>query len=285
MFEDGELRALRNAVLEFLRVESEKEVETLKVWKKGLELGYFDLSTLKIPEASLVFSTIHEFKPELGYQLLYLSISNLVFGENASMCFYSDGKWITDWAHQKYVFISDDAKLIQASSDFLTTETFSLKDLKVIKEKKVNLKTNINVLMASRCVGTAIHAYNLCMRYLKEVKLPINYYHIMEKLGEILVEIKCSELLLKAVCEKIETSEAEKLSEMTLWKSAVTAVMAVEEAVLIQEGAYKYREDFKVEVFRDLSKIKHRNPKVASVYDLKVSEIYFPRAVEFYPKF
>lgn len=74
---------------------------------------------------------------------------------------------------------------------------------------------------------------------------------------------------------------------MALWKAAVTAIMAVDEAVLIQEqeGAYKYKEDFKVEIPRDFARIKHRNPRVAPVYNLKVSELYYSRALAFCPRF
>lgn len=280
---ENELRLLRSAVLDFIKLESEKESDIFKIWEKGFRFGYFDLSNLSLLESSTVFSTIHEIKPELGYQLLYLSISNYIFEDNASLSFQSEDTLITDWVQEKYVLVSDDVKLIKASAEFLTTETFKLKDLAVLKDKKNNIKPLVNVLLASRCIGTAIHAFNLSLNYLRDIKLSKNYYHSFEKLGEISAEIKASELLTKASAIAKE-GEAEKLSEMALWKSAVTAIMAVEEAVLIQEGAYKYREDFKVEVFRDMATIKHRNPKIASVHDLKISELYYLKAKNFCPK-
>lgn len=292
MQDESDSRILSSVIIDFISSELDKKTEVLKIWRKGFDLGYFDLGALTISEASMVFSKIHEIKPELGYQLLYMSISNYFFGEVASMCFYVDGELITDWVQDKYIMISDGIKLIKATPEFFTTEIFRLRDPKILEEKKVNLIPpislinpipRINLLLASRCLGTAIHAHRLALQYLKEIKLSSNYYHVFEKLGEIFVEIKSSESLLKASLDKIETEEAEKLSKMALWKSAVTAVMAVDEAVVVQEGAYKYREDFKIEVFRNLAKIKHRNPKIGSIYDLRVSEIYYPETIEFYP--
>ncbi|MCS7143860.1 MAG: hypothetical protein NZ879_02435 [Archaeoglobaceae archaeon] len=283
MLENEELRALSGAVSEFIKLESEKESDVFKIWEKGFRLGYFDLSNLTLLESSTVFSTIHEIKPDLGSQLLYLSISEYAFKDKASLSFQSECGLITDWVQERYVLISDDVKMIKASAEFLTTEISKLKEVHVIEDRKVNIKPLVNVLLASRCIGTAIHAFNLALKYLKDIKLSRNYYHSFEKLGEISVDIRASELLIKA-STMVESGEAEKISEMALWKSAITAVMAVDEAVLLQEGAYKYQEDFKVEVFRDLSKIKHRNPKTASVHDLKVSELYYPKTADFCPK-
>lgn len=283
MFDNEELRILRNAVLNFIKSESVKETDVFKIWQKGFTLGYFDLSTLSLIESSTVFSAVHEISPELGYQLLYLSISNYAFEDFASLLIQSKNNVITDWEQEKYVLVSKDVKLIKASSDFLTTEIYRVKDLKVVEEKKIDIRPLVNVLLASRCIGTAINAFNLALKYLKEVKLNGNYYHCFEKLGEISVEIRASELLTKA-STLADSGELEKLSEMALWKSAVTAVMAVDEAVLVQEGAYKYKEDFKVEIFRDLAKIKHRNPKIASIHDLKISELYYPKTSDFCPK-
>ncbi|MEM1576212.1 MAG: hypothetical protein QXT98_01705 [Archaeoglobaceae archaeon] len=269
--------------MEFIRLESEKESDVFKIWKKGFNLGYFNLSNLSIIESSTVFSAIHEINPELGYRILYLSISSYAFEDIASLSIQSGNYLITDWEQEKYVLVSDTIKLIRASTDFLTIEISKLRDVKVIEERNTNMQPLFNVLLASRCLGTAIHAYNLALKYLKEIKLKNNYYHCFEKLGELAVEIKASELLIKnsAIAEP---KEAEKISEMALWKSAVTAIMAVEEATLLQEGAYKYRENFKIEIFRNFAEIKHRNPKIASVYDLKISELYYPRTSNFCPK-
>lgn len=288
MIENEEIKFLRNAVLEFIQSECEKENDVLKIWKKGFSLGYFDLSALRYLEVSTVFLAIHEVCPEVGFQLLYLTISNHLFNDFASFSITTEDGLITDWVWEKYVLLSENIKLIKASPDFLTTETFRLKNVEIIEERKSNISSLINLLLASRCVGTGLNAYKLALRYLKETKMNKNYYHCFEKLGEILVELKACELLTKASAFALENGDT-TLSEMALWKSATTAVMAVDEAVIIQEGVYKFREDFKIEIFRHLAKIKHRNPKIGSLYDLKISEMYYPATLKFYfhstPKF
>ncbi|TDA25420.1 MAG: hypothetical protein DSO01_07640 [Archaeoglobi archaeon] len=284
MLDDSELKAIRSAVSDFIKSEIEKESDLFKIWKEGFSLGYFDLSSLKPIESSTVFSAVHEINPEVGSRLLYLSLSNFAFGDLASLSLPSDGYFVTDWDFEKYVIVADEVRLIKASTEFLTTEISKLRNLEVIESKKVNMKPILNVLLASRCVGTALHAFNLALKYLKETKLNKNYYHVFEKLGEILVEIRASELLTKFSALQTDSKEAEKITAMALWKSAVTAVMAVDEAVMVQEGAYRYLEEFKVGIFRDMSVIKHRNPKMASIYNLKISELYYPKTADFFPK-
>jgi len=284
MFDDSELRAIRGAVEDFVRSEIKRESDIFKMWERGLDLGYFNLSALKAIESSEVFSAVHEVSPEIGHKLLYLSISNHLFGDLASLAIPLGGTLITDWVQGNYVVVAADAaKLVKASSEFLTTEVSRLRSVEVLKTKKIDFGPLLNVLLASRCVGTAIHAYDLAIRYVKETGLKWNYCHIFEKLGEISAEISASKLLTRYSALRIKSEDAKRLTEMALWKAAVTAVMAVDEAVLIQEGAYKYLEDFKVGIFRDFAQIRHRSPKTASVHSLKVSELYYPKAINFSP--
>lgn len=80
----------------------------------------------------------------------------------------------------------------------------------------------------------------------------------------------------------LESCSDRPFAEMALWKGACTAVSAADESTLLQEGFYTYKEDFKVEIFRNIAELKHRNPTGSSIYDLKISELYFPFTDRFY---
>lgn len=91
-----------------------------------------------------------------------------------------------------------------------------------------------------------------------------------------MVEIEASKLILYHAASLFDSGNPKLLPEMALWKAACTAVMAADESVMLQEGLYNYKEDFKVEIFRDITELKHRNPKNSSIYDIKSSNLYYP---------
>ena len=286
MYSD-EIGDIVKACSEFAQKECEEDL--LKAWRKGFDLGYFNLSELSVSEASAVFEGIFSAKPTFGVPMLYFTISQHIFGEYASLAFQQN-RLVTDFTYRSYVKIVDsEASLFVADGRYYTPELAELRVVRVVEGKDVDKEyiQLLNILLAARCVGTAKYALKVVLSYLKEREKAgyerFDYCHCFEKLGEISAEIEASKLMLYRASTSADSDRTSIiLSEMALWKAACTAVMAADEAVLLQEGFYDYKEDFKVEIFRSLAELKHRNPAGSSIYDLKISELFFPFTSRFY---
>lgn len=284
--QSDEVRDVVKACSEFAEREYDKDL--LKAWRKGFELGYFDLENLSATEASAVFEGIFSVKPTFGVPMLYFTISQHIFGEFASLAFQQE-KLVTDFTYGKYVKVDESASIFLAQEKYYTPELTELKVDRVVGTADSDIRPILNLLLAARCVGTAKYALKTALSYLREWRRTgygeFNYCHCFEKLGEISAEIEASKLMLYHAASLLESSSDRLLVEMALWKAACTAVSAADESTLLQEGFYSYKEDFKVEIFRNIAELKHRNPAGSSIYDLKISELFFPFTGRFYGHF
>lgn len=247
-----EVRDIFSACAEFAKKEGDKD--PLKVWKKGFELGYFNLSELSAVEVSAVFEGVFSANPNLGVPLLYFTLSKHIFDDFASLA-YPQERIITDFSYERY-FKMDNSEI----SFFLAEERYytpELKELKVVEVVDI-IKSNysvinlLNLLLSARCVGTARYALKAAINYLMERERAgyesFNYCHTFEKIGEISAEIEASRLMLYHTAslldsasnfisvDKSHSSAHERLLAMTLWKAACTAVVAADESAILQEG-------------------------------------------------
>uniref|UniRef100_A0A7C3MBJ9 Acyl-CoA dehydrogenase n=1 Tax=Archaeoglobus fulgidus TaxID=2234 RepID=A0A7C3MBJ9_ARCFL len=283
----NEVREIVKATSEFAKKEYDRDL--LKAWKKGFELGYFNLDILSPAEIAAVFEGVFSANPNFGVPMLYFTVSQHIFGEFGSLAFQQE-KIVTDFTYERYIMADDTVLLFLAEERYYTPELTELRIKKIINNVVSDIRPLLNLLLAARCVGTAKCALKTVLNYLKELRRAgyeeFNYCHCFEKLGEISAEIEASKLMLYHAASLLESSASNELFvEMVLWKAACTAVIAVDESTLIQEGFYNYKEDFKIEIFRNITELKHRNPARSSIYNLKISELFFPFTIRFYGHF
>ncbi|WP_290596696.1 MULTISPECIES: acyl-CoA dehydrogenase family protein [unclassified Archaeoglobus] len=287
MMHSDEVGDIVKACSEFAEKECDKDM--LKAWKKGFELGYFNLEDLSATEASAVFEGIFSVKPTFGVPMLYFTISQHIFGEFASLAIHQE-RLITDFTYDKYIKVDNsEASIFFAEEKYYTPELIELRVDRVVDTAESDIRPLLNLLLAARCVGTAKYALKTALGYLREREKAgyedLNYCHCFEKLGEISAEIEASKLMVYHAASLFKSDNSKPFPEMALWKAACTAVIAADESILLQEGFYSYKEDFKVEIFRYIAELKHRNPKGSSIYDLKNSELYFPFTYRFHTHF
>jgi hypothetical protein len=302
-FEVDEIVDIKKAVMEFAENSSrsfcEAEFTELikKTWKKGYQLGYFKLDELNAVEAVSVVEGFHSVNPKIGVAMLYFTVSNYLFGEVASFAFRNDENddVVSDFAHNVYVLMNDKTnskillELVKCTSNWYTEELVRLEmDKCEVLDKQivgVDFKTKLTTLLAARCIGTAEIAYRDAAKFLREMsklgKLNFDYHQTRRKLGEIAAELEASRLLTYKSAWKIDKGVLDPLlADISLWKAARTAVMAVDEATIVQEGI-NYLEDYRVQIFRKYARIDVRS-KMFSRVDLRLSNLISPHTEKFW---
>lgn len=162
-----EIWDIAKACAEFAKREGDTDL--LKAWKKGFELGYFNLAELSAVEASAVFESIFSVMPTFGVPMLYFTIAQHIFGEFASIAFSKEEIIITDYKYERYIQFNDStALLFIADEKDYTPELTKLNVIEIITTAKTDFSKLLYLLLAARCVGTAKYAIKIALDFLKE---------------------------------------------------------------------------------------------------------------------